>query len=239
MNAIDTETSGVDIVSTWSGLTLLGGDVGITLAANFTDTDISRIFSQSPTLGALPASDIFGGFQPSVIETWQPEDRVSLSGTWSKDRWSANLAFNRYGEYTTVDSGSQTYGSELLTDIHVSYALSDTLNVFVAGNNIFDVTPDEVTNSGSRGGLFESVPGAMDMASPSVFKYSRRSAPFGFNLCEGKFNSFATHKACAAKASLDSIISMSSIVKPVFSSTCCTAGIGPVPINEGSTPARE
>ena len=181
LNAIDTETSGVDIVSTWSGLTLLGGDVGITLAANFTDTDISRIFSQSPTLGALPASDIFGGFQPSVIETWQPEDRVSLSGTWSKDRWSANLAFNRYGEYTTVDSGSQTYGSELLTDIHVSYALSDTLNVFVAGNNIFDVTPDEVTNSGSRGGLFESVPGAMDMASPSVFKYSRRSAPFGFN----------------------------------------------------------
>lgn len=181
LNAVDTETDGVDIVSTWSGLSLFDGDVNVTFAANFTDTDISRIFSQSPTLGALPPSEIFGGFQPSVIETWQPEDRISLSGTWQKDRWSANLAFNRYGEYTTVDTGSQTYGSEVLTDLRVNYALSDDLSVFVAGLNIFDVTPDEVTNSGSRGGLFESVPGAMDMASPSVFKYSRRSAPFGFN----------------------------------------------------------
>jgi iron complex outermembrane receptor protein len=43
------------------------------------------------------------------------------------------------------------------------------------------VTPDEVTNSTSRGGNFESVPGAMDMGSPTVFRYSRRSAPFGFN----------------------------------------------------------
>ena len=181
LNAVDTETDGVDIVSTWSGLSLFDGDVNVTFAANFTDTDISRIFSQSPTLGALPPSEIFGGFQPSVIETWQPEDRISLSGTWQKDRWSANLAFNRYGEYTTVDTGSQTYGSEVLTDLRVNYALSDDLSVLVAGLNIFDVTPDEVTNSGSRGGLFESVPGAMDMASPSVFKYSRRSAPFGFN----------------------------------------------------------
>jgi len=43
------------------------------------------------------------------------------------------------------------------------------------------MTPDEVTNSGSRGGLFESAPGLADMGSPTVFKYSRRSAPFGFN----------------------------------------------------------
>ena len=181
LNAIDTETSGVDIVSTLSDLSLLGGDVMITFAANFTDTDIARIFSQSPTLGALPADEIFGGFQPSVIETWQPEDRVSLSGIWSKNRWRANFAINRYGEYETVDSGSQTYGSEVLLDLRLSYQMDNGLSFFLAGNNVFDTTPDEVTNSGSRGGLFESAPGAMDMGSPTVFKYSRRSAPFGFN----------------------------------------------------------
>jgi len=181
LNAIDTDTTGIDIVSTLSDIGLLGGHMSITFAANFTETDISRIFSSSSTIGALPPETIFGGFQPSVIETWQPEDRVSVTSNWVKDAWSASLAIQRYGEYTTVDSGSQTYGAEILVDLRGSYQLNDNLSVYVSGNNIFDTTPDEVTNSGSRGGSFESTPGAMDMFSPTVFKYSRRSAPFGFN----------------------------------------------------------
>lgn len=181
LNAIDTETQGVDIVSTVSDISMLGGYLAVTFAANFTETDITRIFSNSPTLGSIAPDQIFGGFQPSVIETWQPEDRITVAGSWVRENWSANLTLQRYGEYTTVDSGPQTYGAELLTDLRVSYELDNGLRLFVAGNNIFDVTPDEVTNSGSRGGMFESVPGAMDMASATVFRYSRRSAPFGFN----------------------------------------------------------
>lgn len=181
LNAIDTETEGVDIVSTYSDIMLLGGDMSITLAANFTDTEITRIFSNNPTLGTIPPEEIFGGFQPSVIETWQPESRASLSFDWASDNWAANLSLHHFGEYTTVDSGSQTYGAETLTDIRLSYQMDNGLSFFVSGINVFDVTPDEVTNSGSRGGLFESAPGRMDMASPTVFKYSRRSAPFGFN----------------------------------------------------------
>lgn len=181
LNAIDTETQGVDIVSTYSDVGLLGGYLSLTFAANFTSTDITRIFSNSPTLGSIPPEEIFGGFQPSVIETWQPEDRITLAGSWVRDNWSANLTLQRYGEYTTLDPGPQTYGAEMLTDLRVSYALDNGLTLFASGNNIFDVTPDEVTNSGSRGGDFESVPGAMDLASPTVFRYSRRSAPFGFN----------------------------------------------------------
>jgi iron complex outermembrane receptor protein len=181
LNAIDTETKGVDIVSTLSDIGLFGGDLSITFAANFTETDIKRIFNNSSNIGALPPEVIFGGFQPSVIETWQPEDRISITSNWMMDAWSANIAIQRYGEYTTVDSDSQTYGAEVLVDLRGSYQFNDNLSFFVSGINIFDTTPDEVTNSGSRGGDFESAPGLMDMASPTVFKYSRRSAPFGFN----------------------------------------------------------
>jgi len=155
--------------------------MSVTFAANFTDTEITRIFSNTPSFDTIEPEDIFGGFQPSVIESWQPENRISLSANWVRDSWSANLGFHRYGEYTTVDSGPQTYGAEVLTDLRVGYELDNGLSFFLSGNNIFDVTPDEVTNSGSRGGNFESAPGLMDMASPTVFRYSRRSAPFGFN----------------------------------------------------------
>jgi len=181
LNAIDTETEGVDIVSTFGDIQFLGGDAEITLAMNFTDTEITDIFSNSPGLGTIAPEDIFGGFQPSVIETWQPDSRGVLSGNWAGENLTVNLAMQYYGEYTTVDSGSQTYGAETLTDLRVAYTFGDNLTAYVSGVNIFDVTPDEVTNSGSRGGLFESSPGAMDLASPTVFRYSRRSAPFGFN----------------------------------------------------------
>jgi iron complex outermembrane receptor protein len=181
LNAIDTETKGIDIISTYADIELFGGSLALTFAANFTDTEITNIFSSSPTLGAIPPDVIFGGFQPSVIETWQPEDGISFSGRYLIGNWSANLSFDRYGKYTTVDSGSQTYGAEVLTDLRLSYLFADKVEFYVMGNNIFDVTPDEVTNSGSRGGLFESAPGLADMGSPTVFKYSRRSAPFGFN----------------------------------------------------------
>ena len=80
-----------------------------------------------------------------------------------------------------MDSGSQTYDAEVLADLRVSYEMENGLTFFVSGLNIFDTTPDEVTNSGSRGGSFESAPGLEDLFSPTVFKYSRRSAPFGFN----------------------------------------------------------
>ena len=181
LNAIDTTTEGVDIISTFGDISLLGGDAVITFAANFTDTEITDIFSSSPGLGTIPPDDIFGGFQPSVIETWQPESRVSLTGNWVRENFSVNLSFQNYGEYTTVDSGSQTYGSETLTDLRVAYTFGERTTLYVSGVNIFDVTPDEVTNSGSRGGSFESTAGAEDLFSPTVFRYSRRSAPFGFN----------------------------------------------------------
>ncbi len=181
LNAIDTTTEGVDIISTFGDISLLGGDAVITFAANFTDTEITDIFSNTPGLGTIDPDDIFGGFQPSVIETWQPESRVSLSGNWVRENFSVNLSFQNYGEYTTVDSGSQTYGSETLTDLRVAYTFGERTTLYVSGVNIFDVTPDEVTNSGSRGGSFESTAGAEDLFSPTVFRYSRRSAPFGFN----------------------------------------------------------
>lgn len=182
LNGADTETSGIDLVSTYSGIDLFDGNLDITFAANFTETEVTSIYV--PSSGALASVDpsvVFSEQDISIVEEWQPKDRIILSGDYQLGDLSVNLAFNRYGEYTVVDSDSQTYGSEWLTDLRVGYQLNDGVSFYVMANNLFNVTPDETTNTGSRGGLFESTAGAQDMASPTVFKYSRRSAPFGFN----------------------------------------------------------
>lgn len=183
LNGVSTRTSGVDMVSTYYGIDLGAGTLDLTLAANYNVTEV--IDTYVPPAGALSAvnpSVVFSDQDISIIEEWQPKDRVILSAKYMLDKLTVNLALNRFGEYTTLDDGGkQTYSAEVLTDFRLGYVFNDTLDVYLAANNIFDVTPDEATNTTSRGGQFESTPGAEDMASDTVFRYSRRSAPFGFN----------------------------------------------------------
>ncbi len=179
LNGADTETTGVDIIVTYNGWEVLAGSVDVTLAANFTDTEVTDIYSPD-SLADIPASVVFSDQDISIIEEWQPKDRISLSMLYLKNNWQVSLAFNRYGEYTVLDGGEQTYGAEILTDLNVRYEIDDNWSVNAGGNNIFDVYPDKNEKGNSRGGALESG-GNLIVNSPGVFTYSRRSAPFGFN----------------------------------------------------------
>lgn len=182
LNGADTETEGVDIVLNYSGIEIGLGLLDVSLSANFTETEVTEIFvPNGGAVSTLAPEVVFSAQDISIVEEWQPQDRINLTFNYNLNKLQTNLAFNRYGEYTVLDSTEQTYGAEILTDINLRYSFDSGVSIFLSGNNIFDVTPDETTNTGSRGGLFESSPGAQDLASDTVFRYSRRSAPFGFN----------------------------------------------------------
>lgn len=183
LNGADTETSGVDIVATYDDIEIAGGNLNITAAANFTETDVTSLFTPSNSgLSALTTDQVFSSQDISIIEEWQPQSRVSLSGFYTRDNWTANLSFNRFGEYTVEDGGRQTYGAKVITDLRIAYEFDNGLGLNIGGNNIFDVTPDLNEIGNSRTGSIEDSPGGnVIVDSAGVFQYSRRSAPFGFN----------------------------------------------------------
>jgi len=182
LNGADTETEGFDLVATY-GLDVGPGNLNLTLSANFTETEVSDLFTPAgSSLATLDPSVVFSEQDVSIIEEWQPEDRISLSGNYEMDGFSGVLTFHRYGEYTVTDGGRQTYGAEILTDLQIRYHITQALSVNVGGNNIFDVMPDENTIGNSRSGAIENGPGGdLIVDSSGVFTYSRRAAPFGFN----------------------------------------------------------
>ena len=181
LNGADTETRGLDVVTTWN-TQALGGDLNLTLAANFTDTEVTKLFTpEGSGLESVSTDKVFSSQDISIIEEWQPENRVSLSSLYKKDNWTVNLAFNRYGEYTVTDGGRQTYGAKMLTDLRVNYQVNDNLSLNIGANNLFDVTPDENRIGNSRTGTIVDNNGNVVVSSPGVFTYSRRSVPFGFN----------------------------------------------------------
>ncbi|MGO2370888.1 MAG: TonB-dependent receptor plug domain-containing protein [Pseudoalteromonas prydzensis] len=181
LNGADTETQGIDFVATWN-TEGLGGTLDFTLAANFTETDVVDLFTpQGSGLETIPVEDVFSSQETSIIEEWQPQDRVNLSALYRLEDWTVNLSLNRYGEYTVEDGGRQTYGAEILTDIKVNYFVTDNLSLNIGANNLFDVYPDKNTIGNSRAGTIVDASGNTIVSSTGVFEYSRRSAPFGFN----------------------------------------------------------
>ncbi len=182
LNGADTETRGFDIVALYSGIQLGDGNLDLTLAANFTETEVVDLFTPSGSgLETLSTDQVFSSQDVSIIEEWQPEDRISLSALYQLGGLTVNLAFNRYGEYTVLDGDEQTYGAEILTDLRFKYALQNGLSFNIGGNNIFDVEPDKNEVGNSRSGTIRDADGNIIVSSPGVFQFSRRSAPFGFN----------------------------------------------------------
>lgn len=184
LNGADTRTEGVDIVSRYN-VPMKEGELIVSAAANFTNTNVTDTFTAGG-LATLDPSDVFTAQDISIIEEWQPEDRINLTFDYSRDRFSAVVSMNRYGQYTVCEgsctvANSQTFSSKILTDLILAYRLTEGLTVRLGGNNIFDETPDENEIGQSRTGTIEDASGNTVVDSAGVFQFSRRSAPFGFN----------------------------------------------------------
>ena len=176
MNAADTTTKGVDIVASYNYSFADSSVLNLVFAGTVNETEITDVNLPLD----LPES-LFTAQDRSIVEEWQPKDRFSLSGTYSRGPASLMVAVHRYGEYTVVDGGKQTFGAKYLTDASLSVDVGKVGTFKVGANNLFDVKPDKNEIGQSRGGTIYDHEGNLIVDSPGVFTYSRRSAPFGIN----------------------------------------------------------
>ena len=178
MNAADTTTKGVDIVASLDHSFADSSALRLVLAGTINETEITDINLPA----GLPES-LFTDQDRSIVEEWQPKDRFSLSGTYSRGPASLLLAVHRYGEYTVTEASqvTQTYGAKYLTDASLSVDVGKIGTFKIGANNLFDVKPDKNNIGQARGGTILDHDGSTIVDSPGVFTYSRRSAPFGIN----------------------------------------------------------
>ncbi len=178
MNAADTTTKGVDIVASLDHSFADASALRLVLAGTVNETEITDVNLPA----GLPES-LFTDQDRSIVEEWQPKDRFSLSGTYSRGPASLLIAVHRYGEYTVTEANqdTQTFGAKYLTDASLSVDVGKMGTFKIGANNLFDVKPDKNTIGQARGGTIQDHDGSVIVDSPGVFTYSRRSAPFGFN----------------------------------------------------------
>ncbi len=172
-NAIDTETKGLDIVASY-GTEMSGGQLTLTGAANFTDTEVTSInipASVQAVFGSTyVTSTYFNREETGRFESALPRQKVSVSAKWQKDRFTGTLRGNYYGEieYTPTNSDNdETFGSKVLLDLDLAYQLSESLRWSVGANNLLNTYPDQHTTASNR--------------SDERFVFSRRVTQYGSN----------------------------------------------------------
>ncbi|MHB8912195.1 MAG: TonB-dependent receptor domain-containing protein, partial [Lysobacter sp.] len=172
-NAIDTRTTGLDIVAHHSSEFAGGNTLDLTALVHFNKTEVLDRRSQSPILSPTA---LFDDTQVTLVEQGQPRAHHVLQAVYEAGPWQLTGRGNYYGSVSGegfTPGAKQTWGGKSLFDLALRYALSESASVTVGGNNIFDTYPDKWTV------------GAND---PNVnpfpalgFKYGWETLPFGMN----------------------------------------------------------
>ena len=173
LNAINSRTEGVDIVSTYTLNTAQYGAFNFNAGVNFNDNEVTDILDAPAVLqsAGFDQSNLFNDVELRRFETASPESKVNLGVTWSYDRYNATLRTTRYGEVedpSSIEARNEIIPSEWVTDLDVRIALTDGLSVSVGANNLFDVYPQPTRESVEEVTTFSN-----------IFSYSGFS-PFGF-----------------------------------------------------------
>ncbi|MDX1428745.1 MAG: TonB-dependent receptor [Rhodothermales bacterium] len=152
-NAIDTETTGFDVVANYKNIPLGSGTLEVTLAGNYNETDITNdrdITTPAPIRQS--GNVIFNRKEQSRVETARPQDKVTLSLQYNISDWSFIVSNTRFGEVTwrhADDPGKdQTFAAKLLTDVRIGFRYSEKVRLWANVNNVFDVYPDEIDPKG-------------------------------------------------------------------------------------------
>ena len=178
VNAIDTKSSGVDVVlshKTNLGDAVLKND----FAATFNKTEVEDIFVPELIENAGLSGSFFDGQEEAFLTLAQPRTKLNLTNLVSYNSWDFLLRNVFFGEVTDPDdfngdarvegttvSDDAIYGGKLVTDLTVTKTFSENLALTVGANNLFDVYPDENREGGTSG---------------DQFVFSRRTSQFGYS----------------------------------------------------------
>ncbi|MEM8524608.1 MAG: TonB-dependent receptor [Bacteroidota bacterium] len=196
-NHVDTKTQGIDVVASYKKTFTESSRLNISLAATFTETEVTgqKDTPQEILAGAAQENQglkLLGLTATELIEVAVPRNKLLLSALYSFGRWGISARATRFGNVqafsrglsgedenvTCNESGSrcvQTFEPKVVTDLSLSYDFNDDFTITLGSNNIFDVYPDKynTTRNGFKGSASSYAAGQIP--------YSRNSNQFGFN----------------------------------------------------------
>lgn len=156
-NAIDTRTRGIDVVANYRTSLSEDFQLGLTAAANFTETKVLGLNSSSSTINNDATTGtgnlrnvLFDRQQETRIETAQPRNKINLAANLNYKIFGLEARTVRFGEVQFRDADparaslvDQTFSAKWITDLTLSAQVLKQISITLGVNNLFDVYPDK------------------------------------------------------------------------------------------------
>lgn len=146
-NDFNSRTQGIDLVASFP-FEFAGGKELLSFAFNYTDTELEVTNGKSPIANVNERKEREDGV---------PKTRGVLTLSHSQGDLNALLGINYYGSFYNAQFNDvsllEKVAPIVITDVEVSYDISDSLVLALGAKNIFNVYPDEFSEGRSAGFL--------------------------------------------------------------------------------------
>ena len=156
-NAIDTKTTGGDVVVRYASLLPAGILMRSTVSLSRNHTDVTRVTPAPPELTALGQSVLFGRVEINRTTEVQPRTSSRVNIDLERKNLTVTAHVARYGTFTIRPdltgnpANDQTFGAKVITDLSVGYRFGSR-SVTLSADNILDVMPDRNIDLNTVGG---------------------------------------------------------------------------------------
>jgi iron complex outermembrane receptor protein len=150
-NAIDTRTTGVDILNTYRWDTRSAGRFDFTAAYNHNKNSLQHV-NANPAVLTANGLTLIDRQTINRITVGSPKDKFSLATDWSLADWGARAVVTRYGSFTVPQNNAtldQTYDPQWVLDLSASVKLGKSWRLSMGIDNVTDRYPDQVTSAGN------------------------------------------------------------------------------------------
>jgi iron complex outermembrane receptor protein len=147
VNALDTKTSGIDVVIGYNKIEAGNGKLGFNLSGNYVIENARDGAVKNPASVAATGQSVVNATQEALFFTSRPETKWILGTTYDINKWGFNLNNTYFGKTTFkqqgMDSNLRTeFTPKVVTDLGINYNATEKLTIALNVNNIFDVLPE-------------------------------------------------------------------------------------------------
>jgi iron complex outermembrane receptor protein len=144
-NAINTRTTGVDIVGNYHKNLDQWGNLRLTAGLSLNDTTITQIIANPAALSSLsPPPVLFDATSQGFLTSGIPKSKLVLTADWTWRRFDVDLHEIRYGDFSIINdvpANSRTFPAAWITNLDVKLHVTERISFTVGANNLFNHYP--------------------------------------------------------------------------------------------------
>ncbi len=157
VNALNTKTSGLDLVANYRGIALGSGKLNVNLAGNYqlqneidvnskNDVDGRQDGVNNPLLIAGAGKSVFDNVQAALLLSSRPKYKAILGLDYTMNKFNVNINNTLFGSTTFHNNGLNDdtdveFAPAVVTDLGLSYQLNKQTTITLNCNNLLNVYP--------------------------------------------------------------------------------------------------